>query len=207
MCEKFEKIDYWFGYWSACLNWEKWKDQYACKRTLPMLAGKDQERKTFKSFVSDYGLLRGVNNDGRAKVYEYLEEEFEGFYSNVNLTGNATVEDFADAMKEQTGINNRQVSMVTKLLCFQNPKQFFPMDKFNKGGLKKIDGGKLEDSYHNFNVRCHAAFGNHEGEINAVLNNVMIPVGADKCVLMYRIFDVMLMEMGGRWAPRKTVKS
>ncbi len=198
MCDiEFTEIHY----WTAGHNWVKWRAQYEAN-SLPMLEEGGLE--SFLSFASEYNVLRGVDNNSRPAVHAWLGQNFENFYNNI---GNGeTVETFAEQLMRATGIDTRQVSMITKLLCFRDPKNFFPRDRFNRDGLRHVMHRRgVPQAYEEFLELIQEVSQNPHVQqgLDNLLRDRRYPDGvagqeALEQAFRNRIVDAALMDIGGR---------
>ncbi len=180
---EFEEIDY----WRAATNWVAWERDY--NEPVVAIPPVLQEQDRFAGFIKEYGLLRGIAGNQRPGIRVWLRD---------NLNFDTPITELAEKLQDEVQLPSRQISLISKILCFAAPENFFPKDQYSTRGLRHEDHGPANPTYEDYHIRCNDLFNQNNDNIEAFLHDRVIPTdnidGFNR-----RVFDTALMRIGGRW--------
>ncbi|MDP3196048.1 hypothetical protein [Tabrizicola sp.] len=181
-----------FCYFTAGSNWVHWRECFEARK--PACPALDSEKR-FSTFISEYGLLRGVTRAERLRLRRVIIEI--GLIKD--CSSGSDVDKLVEALV-QRGFR-REVSLVSKLAAFYKPEKFIAFDQFARRGLKQVLRlQELPYPYSEYLSHVEAlCLSDYGREISEYLQSRHIPAN-NKQAFYLRVVDVFLMLRGDRWA-------
>jgi hypothetical protein len=161
----------------------------------------------FKKFRREYSVFQrnSLCVVEKSRLHLLSNGNLEDAINNAKVLG---LELLAIDLQRCCGVNNREVSVLSKITSFIHPDKFNPMDQFAKIGITKISNTGLVDKFTTKRkASCYAEYchqidhileSDYFTKISNRLRGKPLPKNAPPAAFNRRILDTHLMRVGGR---------
>lgn len=197
-----------------------WSDsQYSpFLQAVPSYTTMDKE--WFEKFIGDWSVARTISKDRQEEVRKLLNTNFRSYLirDSAKAVDLVTNEIAAKGWSHQSRDEkwSEPISLVSKVAFFFVPENFVPMDRYSRLGVNKLRGKKKDGGQGHLNSKLYECylgefenwFSAYEVQINGELKGAWVkelaknldcePAELDRRAFRRKVFDNMLMQLGGR---------